>query len=227
MPQTKANLGFKMPSGKTAVGEDIYVFSKTGGTQSGSGCLILAHGCQAFVPGTRTFTVPANTTVRFFAQHGNYLTFDADPVTGIAEFTPTSWATHQCENGHTVTCKEEVSAGQTCKNYMLSKDVGYHNGGPALYDKVRYEHSGQLHGHSYSDIETEVGNGTIQHDIVSIRNRPFRTLPTLKSVINDLIANGYTYSTIYCGFCRSAATLPGLQGTATGSDHMGWNEAMK
>ncbi|MEO0913093.1 MAG: putative adhesin [Pseudomonadota bacterium] len=214
-----------MPIGQKAVGDKIYVFSKNGGAQHGNACLILAHGCQAVLPGTRTFTVPANMTVRFFAQHGNLLTFDTRP-SGVADFVPASWATHRCETGHTASCQETVSAGQTCHNYVLSKDVGYHNGGLPLYETLRHRNSGIQHGHSYADLVTEVSSMTIQHDIVSIRNRPFMAQPTLKSVIADLIANGYAYSTIYCGFCRSAASLPGLHGTATGSDHLGWTEAM-
>lgn len=40
-------------------------------------------------------------------------------------------------------------------------------------------------------------------DIVTIRNRPFRTLPTLSELITELYAAGFDYKNIHCFFCRS------------------------
>jgi hypothetical protein len=57
-----------MPVGHRAVGERLYVFSTNGGQQTGTDCVIEAHGEQRVF--NDTFEVPLTKTISFYVPHG-------------------------------------------------------------------------------------------------------------------------------------------------------------
>lgn len=85
---------------------------------------------------------------------------------------------------------ESFSDHQKCPNYSLGKFQGIH--------------SGRGNGEKYAAIAEQYhhGDGDVQFDIVTIRNRPGRMATTLKNVIYELRKNGYLYHEIHCMFCR-------------------------
>jgi len=91
------------------LGSELYLFAAQ--TQS-TDCIIDAHGGYMFE--CRTFTVPPNLTLTFYSQHGQEVTDPGQGALRLAEY-------HDVVNG-----AETITAGNPCKNYLLSKSWGHH-----------------------------------------------------------------------------------------------------
>ena len=97
------------PAGATKLGNRMYLFKSS---TNSSDCMISAHG--GYILENRAFKVPANTRILFYGQHGAALN---DP--GILTFHRSAGAAKVVET---------ITAGQPCRNYLLSKYQGAHAG---------------------------------------------------------------------------------------------------
>jgi len=104
-----------MPVRKIKIGNHAYLWTTRGEDEAPDKCVISAHGQRYMVNvfRDRTFTVPAGTTIRFFAPDHYFL---ADPgLEGVlrGEYVPIP--------------EEDVGPGEACLNYELAKYQGYHD----------------------------------------------------------------------------------------------------
>jgi hypothetical protein len=97
------------PQGATKLGRSMYLFKSATNAYD---CIISAHG--GFMAENRSFTVPAGVTLYFYGPHGASL---LDP--GINNFY---------DRMHEAEPVEVITAGQRCRNYLLSKYQGAHAG---------------------------------------------------------------------------------------------------
>jgi hypothetical protein len=58
-----------------------------------------------------------------------------------------------------------------------------------------------------ADIAAMKGGSRWNRDIVTVRNRRWRSDLTLSDVIRILHEHGYRYTTIHCAFCRSRSAM--------------------
>jgi hypothetical protein len=207
---------------QNAVGEKVYVWSKrTGGPSSDANgqCVISAHGAQSVI--NSRFPI-RNVKLIFYNPHGSSL---VDP--GIKSIMT---------GGKLPT---EVVASGTCRDYLLSKYQGRHQGGRGPGSET-YEFIGglgdQVEGQAeiWRDIYRDAfKRGDIDAlrqashllsrynswmDIVTIRHRPLKIDPMLSEVITALQKAGYRYTTIHCVFCRGPQ-LPQLPWKAVPDFH--------
>jgi hypothetical protein len=120
------------PNGAVKLGSDAYLFASQ--TQT-TDCIIDAHGGYTFE--CRTFTVPAGLTLIFYSDHGQAVT---DPGQGALRL-----AKYQDLVGGI----ETITAGNPCKNYLLSKSWGHHTFAPGTTDA-----QGQPMAITYGDAST-------------------------------------------------------------------------
>lgn len=97
------------PNGAVEISSTMYLFKS--GTNA-SDCIISAHG--GYVLENRAFKVPDRTTIHFYGDHGAAL---IDP--GIGDFS---------KRLSKAKPRETLTAGQQCRNYLLTKYQGAHAG---------------------------------------------------------------------------------------------------
>lgn len=192
----------KVPKGSTfiqnAVGFDIYVWSLLKGKPSHSHCVITAHGRTA---GTAPQKPNRDVELRFYCEHG----FTQGGATDIRKLA----------SGYCVP-RETTSAQKLAYDYTLSKYQGKHQSST----------SDDEHGETYAYIAKHIHNleefyrdvckvnaetarkflaehrGHVNMDVITIRNRKFKSPPTLTEVLNALDLAGYKYDVVHCSFCR-------------------------
>ncbi len=203
-----------MPIGKLDVGGKIYVFSNKNGQQSSNSCIIDAHGEQYLFGNTRNigFSVPDNVTLHYYVPHNAPQIYQSGSMT----YKHSPHLDHQFTTAlqaimeGTATENEAIAGPNRSSDYVLTK-IQRSQGGPIGGRWSNY--IDERNTMKYEDVETfmSVANHT-NKDIITIRNRPFKSNITLSEVVTLLRANGYDYKDIHCSFCRSPKFLGGKAG---------------
>lgn len=167
------------------------VFSRNNGRQSGSSCIIDAHGEQRLF--NNTFTVPAGTTIFFYITHGSVQYYQNTTPAGKHGTTYNSTNNVEAIASGRAVARERFDPNTTCPDYNLSKFQHTDRAGHSNDDRADY---------GYDDVESVLANNPNARDFVTIRNRRGRLDVTLKDVVAGLVQNGYGYATIHCSFCR-------------------------
>jgi hypothetical protein len=200
-----------MAIGKLSLGGKIYVFSGNSGQKNSDSCIIDAHGEQFLFGNTRsvTFTVPDNMTLHF------YVPYNAPQIyqSGTMRYTHTPELTHEFTTAleaimeGTATENNAVTGPSESSDYVLTK-IQSSEGGLAGGRWSNY--IDQRNTMKYTDVEKfmKIANHTAK-DIITIRNRPFKSDITLSEIVTLLRMQGYNYTDIHCSFCRSPKFLGG------------------
>ncbi|MGL4539634.1 MAG: dermonecrotic toxin domain-containing protein [Candidatus Rhabdochlamydia sp.] len=201
----------------------------TGKTKKAKHLIISSHG--GYLPKSGIVQVPKNTDLVVLGPHGWQL---VDPKTakiakglvlpyGIINESaaiPTQTALYpslfsRSANTHIHPRKTDIKllAGTSVpghiRNYTLSKYQRFGVGEESYLDIVRTIHHSR---HPFPDIY-KMGFQPV--DILTIRNRRGKTLPTLADILKSLKSNGIHYDRITLEFCRSkissSAATPALK----------------
>ncbi len=186
---------------RVAVGRYVYLFKSSTNLVD---CVISAHGGYMFE--NRSFNVPKGVTLKFFAEHGNTLT---DPgmknlMAQLADAKPV----------------QTINAGESCKNYLLSKYQGRHGAEDETYDSIMrdIEKADQTRMNFQGDIGKAALKGNQRGvqvllkglarnsgaSVITIRNRWDVVFGIeLKDVLNDVLKVAPSLHNFYCSFCRS------------------------
>lgn len=190
------------PDGAVKLGESMYLFRSA---TNSSDCLISAHG--GYISESRSFRVPANTTILFYGDHGAAL---LDPQINsfarrVAEANPV----------------ETFTSDQWCRNYLLTKYQGAHAGSSgkdtvetysqvasqvATSDKVRSSKFQQMLKNSGKSQQIQLENlmGNWGGSILTIRNRWNVLLGVpLSRAIEAAKKESSSIRVFHCVFCRS------------------------
>ena len=150
-----------------------------GDTTNHTSCYIISHGGQFrtdYFIDNMQFTVPSQTTVLFFHDHGDTFSFSYNKFrTGNPGDLPQIKISSE---------QKVFTAGQRCENYMLKK---FHGRGGA--------------NESYEDLQALAAPGN--HVFVIVRNRWHSTGVTLESTIKAVQSEFPKIRTFYCMFCRA------------------------
>ena len=152
--------------------------------------VISAHGAQTWV--NSKFKIPDNVKLHFYQPNG-YLLQDPGLINVIYD---------------EVKPLETVSGGKS-QDYSLSKYQGAKHGS----DRESYQNipSFGITKQELLDLgfkEADINNmkkARDDIDIISVRNRRFKTDPVLSDLIKSVHNAGYKYTDFYCSFCRGPA----------------------
>ena len=115
-------VGKENPAGAVALGQTMYLFKSSTNSKD---CMISARDGGYVSGNIRSFDVPAGTTIRFYADHGFIL---SDP--GIGAFAKDASKSKP---------RETFTAGQKCRNYLLTKFQGAHAGADGKSVRETYQ----------------------------------------------------------------------------------------
>lgn len=180
--QGKTNAHMKFSKGGAPVIK-LSSFYIIGDTKGATECYLTGHGGSFdsdYFASNRSFTVPKGVTINFYQPDGYILGF------GTAALRNGKPVKHGGTNDQTYT------GGETCTNYILSKDQGTRLSGDSDYARqweMDYESSQQVAG----DL------GIV---LVTIRNRWYQAGATLLSAIEAVRGEVKTINTFNCLFCR-------------------------
>ncbi|MGD1927152.1 MAG: putative adhesin [Paracoccaceae bacterium] len=163
--------------------------------------LITAHGgyADALGPlkGTGNVKVPDWCQLYYYASHGSTL---SDP--GLSDIMRGKYQV-----------KEVKASGVSVHNYELSKFQGKHGGGEienyaAISKCIDYASNKAVNPKYVSPGKMGLpasshSNFAFKFDVLTVRNRKFKSDPSLSDVFAALKQHGYRYENIHCSFCRS------------------------
>ncbi len=184
------------------LGEKFYLFTPANDFNAEEDHLLIsAHGGYTNLKGplgTSSFEVPKWVQLHFYASHGNSLN---DPtVYGIMKGQ--------------VQVKETSGPGTRVTNYSLSKYQGRHGSANETYGSIG------------GNIDQNVGvvddigrfnlsrNFGFRFSVLTVRNRRFRSDPSLSDALAALATAGYRFENIHCSFCRSSMFGSGTESAA-------------
>jgi len=186
-----------LPNNIIRLGDNAYMFPSpaTGITD----VFIIAHG--ACPDGSRSFTVPDNVKVTFFAAPNQPYNPHIGPRDVIDEQINTGNATLNHELSYEETNPNykltNYPAGGPCTDYILGKALGNHMPNPR--DQTSY-----LEVHAQMADHSKRGRAWIPH-IVTVRSRSAigtHTNMWLSTLIALIMAEKNDTTRIYCGNCR-------------------------
>jgi hypothetical protein len=195
------------PDGAVKLGRSMYLFLSTTDSHN---CVVDAHG--GFFFENRSFTVPAGVTLYFYSDHGSSVT---DPGQGAIKLA---------RNHSQKICREKISGGQSCHNYILSKAWGDHlfksdDHGKAITYKIAKDMLDQqddyrnkkvlevrqrlMRGGDAQFVDYDEDTRNRQNaSLLTVRNRPDYTGVTLKDAITQARLQRNTLNVFHCNFCR-------------------------
>ncbi len=151
----------------------------TGATE----CFVTAHGGAMeddFFFDNDTFKVPPGVTVNFYQPHGYTLGWDS------------TFLRDQAPIAHGGTDDQAYGPGETCVNYILTKDQGRH-----LTGDTGYADSREMNYAGTQAVANDLGIV-----MVTVRNRWFHAGVSLKSCIAEVTKAAPGLTTFNCLFCR-------------------------
>ena len=161
-------------------------FYVVGDYENATECFITAHGGQFdddYYFDNKSFDVPQDTTVIFYQPHGVTLSFSTNAL-----------RTRGGQPLSDPTATDLVyGAGDSCPNYILSKDQGHHLGNFT---------EEQIDGWKMTYEGAQEVCGELGVVMVIVRNRWFHTGVTLKSAIEAVQGLAPDIKTFKCLFCR-------------------------
>lgn len=206
-----------MPAGREAIGDGrMYRFSTLNGARAHTACLIDAHGSGTlrnsnfqlpqqverlifYTPPRTPLTVGQTRNVR--NPDGTRSNYSA----GIVEIA--------IENASAIAAREiPLGGGLMCPNYNLEKINRTSTGCLGGRFSNAFGERGVM---SYEDIEQFLTRFSLNvtMDIVTIRNRQFKSDLTLEEAVRTLSREGYT--SIHCSFCRVSPIIGVFQSGGT------------
>ena len=181
----------------TELGDSIYLWK---GKSANSDVMITAHG--GYTLSNKPFKVPGSTSIHFLAPHGFLLN---DP--GLKPVATGS-----------LTAFDSYASGSLCPNYELSKYQGSHGGSDGKPAETYADIAVKMHPEAERQLlrefkpfnldEALASVKEIRYDVITIRNRNFHSTPDLDEVVKQLAKHGFSYSNIYCSFCRGRMGHP-------------------
>ncbi len=178
---------------RIVLGSKFYLFrNNEGGFNAAEDHLLIsAHGGYMDLWGplkSNIIRVPEWTQLYFYAAHGSTI---RDP--GVYNILKGNFQV-----------SETVGSGGSVTNYELSKYQGSHGNENETYASISAnidQNNGVL-----EDVQSGANksrNYAFRFDVLTVRNRRFRSDPTLSDVFAALAENNYRYENIHCSFCRS------------------------
>jgi len=173
---SKPSMTFKKNSTPVKKLTNYYII---GNTANQTSCYIISHGGQFrtdYFLTNMNFTVPDNTTVLFFHDHGDIFSFSYNKFeTG----DPGDLPLVKVSDG-----KKVYTAGMLCENYILNKFHGRHGSNEG-----------------YPELQNLAAPGN--HVFVVVRNRWHNTGVTLENTIKAVQSEYPKIRSFNCMFCRA------------------------
>ena len=183
-----------LPTNIIRLGDNAYMFPSP--ASDITDVFIIAHG--ACPDGSRSFTVPDNVKVTFFAAPNQPYNPHIGPLAVIKEQIKLGNTTKNHELGYEETNPNSngtnYPAGSLCTDYILGKVLGNHMPKPS--DHTSY---GEVH-----DLMADYRDWWVPH-IVTVRSRSAigtHTNMWLSTLIALIMAEKKDTTRIYCGNCR-------------------------
>lgn len=210
--EVHSKTSMKFDKSKNVPVKKLSSFYIIGDTTQATECYVFAHGGSfkdEYVISHTTFTVPKGVTIEFYQPDGYMVCFAAKALRTAAPVKASEgWQDLQ------------YKTGDTCPNYILSKNQGAHQSSNWSVDDSK------AFDMDYEGLQSVAAAAGVV--IVTVRNRWFHAGVTLSTLVTEVTKSAKGLTTFHCMFCRvreNSDNWAYTAGASTSADTIGWQQA--